>query len=100
MKFPTSVLATVLSVTPVLHADVSLSPIIGSHMVLQRDAACPIWGWADAGEEVTVEFAGQKHTAKPGADGKWTVKLKPLKATAQGATMTIRGKNTLTLEDV
>lgn len=100
MKLPSTILAVAFSVTPLLHAEVSLSPIIGSHMVLQRDAACPIWGWADAGEEVTVEFAGQKHTAKPDADGKWMVKLKPLKASAQGATMTIRGKNTLTLEDV
>src|SRR6266446_7030255 len=82
------------------HADVTLSPIIGSHMVLQRESACPIWGWADAGEAVTVEFAGQKQTAQPGADGKWMVKLAPMKASAKSETMTIRGKNALTLEDV
>ncbi len=81
-------------------ADVSLSPIIGSNMVLQRDSACPVWGWADAGEQVTVEFAGQKKTAKPDADGKWMVKLDAMKASATGKKMTIRGKNTLTLDDV
>ena len=89
-------LATVISAS----ADVSLSPIIGSHMVLQRDSACPVWGWADAGEEVTVEFAGQKKTAKPDESGKWMVKLDAMKANATGQTMTIRGKNTLSLEDV
>ena len=90
------ILATAISA----RADVSLSPIIGSHMVLQRDAACPVWGWADAGEEVTVEFAGQKKTGKPDANGKWMVKLDAMKANATSAVMTVKGKNTLTLEDV
>src|SRR5688572_24187131 len=80
-------------------ADVTLSPLMSSHMVLQRDTECPIWGWADAGEEVTVEFAGQKATAKPAADGKWTVKLKPMKASKESRTMTVRGKNEVKLED-
>ena len=92
-------LAVAASLFPA-RADVTLSPIVGSHMVLQRESACPIWGWADAGEEVTVEFAGQKQTAKPGADGKWMVKLAPMKANAKSETMIIRGRNTLTLEDV
>jgi len=29
-------------------------------MVLQRDRQLAIWGWADAGEEVAVSFAGQQ----------------------------------------
>jgi sialate O-acetylesterase len=90
----------ILAITLAAHADVSLSPIISSHMVLQRDSACPVWGWADAGEQVTVEFAGQKHSAMPDAGGKWTVKLTPMKASAEGRSMKISGKNTVTLEDV
>jgi hypothetical protein len=27
--------------------------------VLQRDMKVPVWGWSDAGNSVTVEFAGQ-----------------------------------------
>jgi sialate O-acetylesterase len=91
-----ALLALILPVS----ADVTLSPIIGSHMVLQREVACPIWGWAEQGEQVTVEFAGQKHTAKPAADGRWEVKLQPLKGTAEGRVMTIRGKNEIKLEDI
>ena len=94
------VLAVLASAILPASAEVTLSPIIGSHMVLQRDAACPIWGWAEEGEEVTVEFAGQKQTAKPGADGKWMIKLQPMKANATGQVMTIRGKNEVKLEDV
>lgn len=94
-----AVVLTVHLISPV-RAEVSIPSVIGSHMVLQRDVACPIWGWAAADEEVTVEFAGQKLTAKPDAAGKWLVRLQPLKANAAGQVMTIRGKNTLTLDDI
>ncbi len=40
-----------------------------------------IWGWADEGEEVTVEFAGQtKKTTAAGKKGRWEIKLDPLEA--------------------
>lgn len=100
MKLPIALLALAVTTAPALWADVTLSPIIGSHMVLQRDSACPVWGWADNDEEVTVEFAGQKQTAKPDAEGKWMVKLTPMKANATGTTMTISGKNKIALDDV
>lgn len=80
-------------------ADVKLPAVISDHMVLQRDAAAPIWGWADAGEEVTVRIADQEHKAKPDAGGKWMVRLNKL--TAGGPhTLTIQGKNTITVKDV
>lgn len=94
------VLSILVSTILPASADVTLSPIIGSHMVLQRDAACPIWGWAEQGEKVSVEFAGQKAEVTPDANGKWMVKLKPMKANDKGQTLTIRGKNELKLEDV
>lgn len=40
-------------------ADVRLPPAISDHMVLQCDAAAPIWGFAAPGEEVSVSIAGQ-----------------------------------------
>ncbi|RFC44345.1 MAG: sialate O-acetylesterase [Verrucomicrobia bacterium] len=52
-------------------------------MILQRDAAVPVWGWANPGEEVAIEFAGQKKTAKTERDGKWMAKLDPLPASAE-----------------
>jgi hypothetical protein len=41
--------------------------------------AVPVWGWAEAGEKVTIKFRGQKvsTTAKY---GKWSVTLRKLKA--------------------
>ena len=60
------------------------------HAVLQREMPLPVWGWSKPGTEVTVEFAGQKETAKAGADGKWMLKLKPLTASAEPAEMVIQ----------
>ena len=40
-------------------ADVKLPAIISDRMVVQQDVLIPIWGWADPGEQVTVELGGQ-----------------------------------------
>lgn len=80
-------------------ADVKLPAIFADHMVLQRDQKVPVWGWADDGEKVTVEFAGQKAEATT-KDGKWTVSLPALKANSTGAVFTVKGKNAIELQDV
>jgi len=101
MKHFTSLIGfLVFASTLAARADVKLPVVIGSHMVLQREQSCPIWGWADPGEAVTVEFAGQKLATKAAADGTWSVKLRPMKANAKPQMMTISGKNKLALEDV
>jgi sialate O-acetylesterase len=82
-----------------VRADVRLAAIFSTHMVLQKDQIVPIWGWADPGEEVGVTIAGQTKTARADASGKWTVKLDKLQA-AEGLTLTIKGKNTITVDDV
>ena len=61
-------------------AELKLISIFSDNMVLQSDIVAPVWGTAEAGQEVTVSIAGQKKSAKAGADGKWIVKLDPLKA--------------------
>ncbi|HEV3021876.1 MAG TPA: sialate O-acetylesterase, partial [Pirellulales bacterium] len=79
--------------------DVKLPAIFGSHMVLQRGQNDRVWGWADAGEDITVRFNGQVKTTKAGADGKWTVSLDAMPAGGPFA-MTVEGKNSLALDDV
>ena len=68
------------------------------HMVLQREKAVAVWGWADAGESVTVAFAGQSKSATAGADGKWSLKLDALKASAEPRTLVVTGKDGHKLE--
>ena len=81
-------------------ADVLLPRVISSKMVLQRGVEAPVWGWADQGEEVTVQFAGQTKKAMPDAKGKWMVKLDPMTASADPRAMKIKGKNKMELTDV
>lgn len=79
-----------LLLTPLLsRAEIKLPAVFADHMVLQRDAAVPVWGWAAAGEVVAVEFAGQKKTATADANGKWLVKLDPLPASAEAREMKV-----------
>ena len=47
-------------------AEVRLPALFCDHMVLQRDVNVPVWGWANAGEEVTVALG--EHLAAEGID--------------------------------
>ena len=70
-----------------------------NNMVLQRGVSVPIWGTANDGEKVTVEFNGQKVTTVA-KDGKWKVNLKALKANSKPSVMTITGENTIKIENI
>ncbi len=76
-------LLIVLVLAQAAQAEIKLPAIFGEHMVLQRDAAVPVWGTAAQGEIVTVEFAGQKKVVTADAAGKWMVTLDPLSASAE-----------------
>ena len=89
-----------LAFTSAAHADVKLASIFGKSMVLQRDLPVPVWGTAEAGEEVTVAFADQTKKATADNSGKWSVKLDKLKADKDGQTLTVSGKNKIELADV
>ncbi len=89
-----------LAAPAVLRADVVPSPLFQDHAVLQRGKPVPVWGRADAGETVSVSFAGQTKSTTAGADGRWSVTLDPLAVNAEPATLTIAGKNTVTFSDV
>ena len=56
-----------------LQAQVRLSNLFTDNMVLQRDQPLKIWGWADKGESVTIEFCGEKAKTRASKDGKWAV---------------------------
>ena len=101
MKHATSTLASLLLAFPstAVFADVKLPPVISDHMVLQRDAAVPIWGTAAPGEQVAVSIAGQTKAATADAKGNWKVSIDPLK-TAEGLALTVKGQNTIKVVDV
>lgn len=74
-------------------ADVHLASPFGDHMVLQREMKLPVWGTADAGEAVTVEFGGQKKHATAGNDGRWRIELEPLAASSEPRVFAVTGSS-------
>jgi sialate O-acetylesterase len=60
------------------------------HMVLQHGRPIPVWGWAEPGTRVNVEFDGQNRAAVTQADGHWKVSLKPMAICREGRSMRIR----------
>ncbi|MEO6788876.1 MAG: sialate O-acetylesterase [Chthoniobacteraceae bacterium] len=81
------------------HANVKLPAVISDNMVLLQDSLANVWGTADAGEKVTVKFAGKVAESVAGADGKWNVKLDGLTAGTIGD-VTITGRDALTVRNV
>jgi sialate O-acetylesterase len=61
-------------------AEVRLPQLFQSGMVLQRNKVIPIWGKADAGEQVCVQFNKKSYTTTADANGQWRVDLPKMKA--------------------
>lgn len=81
---------------------IELGAPFADNAILQREMDLPVWGWTQPGTKVTVEFTGQSKTAETNADGKWMLKLSPLKASDQPAEMVITSSNgkTVTLKNL
>ncbi|MFM7750258.1 MAG: hypothetical protein ACKPB0_07560, partial [Opitutaceae bacterium] len=101
---PVSLILTVSTVllanVAALRADVRLPAIFSDHLVLQRDVAVPVLGWADPGEKVSVAFGGRTVECVAGADGSWMAKIGPLTATATPGTLAVKGRNEIVIHDV
>jgi len=55
--------------------DLGLSPLVGDSMVIQRDAAFPLW----SRRKLTVSFLGKTYESRS-VDGKWLATLEPAPA--------------------
>jgi len=98
-------LAVLMSVlvllTQISHAqNLVPSSLFTDHMVLQREMPVPVWGKAKAGEKITVTFDGQTKTTTTASNGKWMLKLDPLKASPKGRELVIKGSKSITIKDV
>jgi len=63
--------------THAIYAKVRLPPILSSNMVLQRNTSINLWGWADAGEDITITTSWLKDRMHFVADktGNWSVEV-------------------------
>ena len=87
------------TVTNAARAEVKLPTVLAAHMVIQRDKPVHVWGAADAGEQVTVTFRGNHASTTASEIGRWSLYLPP-GAAGGPFTLTVQGKNTITLNDV
>ncbi|WP_159799649.1 sialate O-acetylesterase [Flavobacterium sp. MK4S-17] len=62
------------------YAKVTLPKFFSSHMVLQREAPITIYGWADKGKTVSIEFAGKTLQAKADNKGEWSITFPAMQA--------------------
>jgi sialate O-acetylesterase len=79
--------------------NILLPQLISDGMVLQRDAIVKVWGWGAPGEKVSIRVAGQHGTAVTASNGKWLIRLRPLKAGGPYV-MDITGANHLVLKNI
>ena len=100
-KIPSFFLLTWLVMATHLQAALTLAGIFSDQAVLQREMAVPVWGWADPGAEIVLEFAGQRVTTIAGSDGKWMVKLAAMAASEEPRVMKVTtGDQSLTRAEV
>ncbi|GAB3653810.1 sialate O-acetylesterase [Echinicola sediminis] len=73
-------------------AEVKLPAIFSDNMILQQQMEAPIWGWADAGAEVSIvtSWDGKTYSALANKEGEWNTKL---------ATPEAGGPYTITISD-
>jgi sialate O-acetylesterase len=80
-------------------ADVSLPALFSDHMVIQRNLPVLVWGRAMPGESVSVTLQSASASATADSIGYWSVRL-PSLAAGGPFTLTVKGANTITLNDV
>ncbi|GAA4410024.1 sialate O-acetylesterase [Nibrella viscosa] len=66
-------------------------------MVLQRNTPLTIWGWAQAGEKITVRFTGKTYKATTDNAGIWRLTLPPMPAGGPFSMAITGGASRLTL---
>lgn len=80
-------------------ANVKMPLLFSDGMVLQRNKAIPIWGFADSNEKIEVHFNRQIVKTQADKNGKWTLNLNAEEAGGPFELIII-GKNKITIKDV
>jgi sialate O-acetylesterase len=99
MRFRLTLIAFLGLGVPV-DADVVPAPLFTDNAVLQRDRPIPVWGTADAGEDVAVTFGASTVATKADASGRWRIDLPAQPANAAPSELVIKGNSTLVLGNI
>jgi sialate O-acetylesterase len=80
-------------------SQIRLPKILSDNAVLQRNKQLKFFGWASAGENVTVVLRGREFTAVANGQGEWSVDLPPQEAGGPHQ-IVIKGKNEIQLKNI
>ena len=72
-------------------AKVQLPQLFQSGMVLQRNKPIPVWGKADANEQVTISWNKKQYSTVADSNGRWRIDLPKMKAGGP-YTLEVRGQ--------
>ncbi|MBU1619885.1 MAG: sialate O-acetylesterase [Gammaproteobacteria bacterium] len=81
------------------HADIRLPRLISEGVVLQRETAIPLWGWADADENIEVRLNGQLVGQVKTEEGRWLLQL-PAQQAGGPHQLSFKGRNHIELKDI
>jgi len=77
MQMKSALAAILLLGVQLVQAEVTLPAIVSSNMVLQRNTTVALWGWAEAGEEISLEasWLDAALQTRAGEDGTWQLEV-------------------------
>lgn len=86
---------------PAISEGLCISNLFQNNMVLQRDKPIHIWGWGTPGEDVAVQFAGERVSTKVHEDRSWRVTLPAQAASHDPQELTVEGSGkSIVLENI
>lgn len=91
---------TLLAFSSASIAKVRLHSVFSDNMVLQRDQPITIFGEANPGELLTIQFAGIILSVNAGKDGFWSVDLPSQGIDKKGKTLIVAGENVIELHHI
>lgn len=90
-----------VSLCTMSQAELKLPAFFSDNMVLQQETGSNVWGWAEAGQQITVNYLDRTEISTANKNGKWMVTFNGLKASKKGSTMKVStGDENLELNEV
>lgn len=82
------------------HGGLSMPPVFGDHMVLQRQKNIRIWGRSDRGNQIEVSFNSLVRVTFPDSNGNWSVEFPAMEAGGPYELKITDGKTDIAYRDV
>jgi len=99
MKLSKTILILLFLISGSALCQVKLPKLISDGMVLQRNTKVKVWGWASAGEEITISFIDNTYNTTANGKGEWEIILPEMEA-GGSYLMKIDASNSITINDI